>query len=362
MKRAWVLAKPAIAEQDEIGANTIEANRHECILSDSSAMQTPPKTAVIKQASLERRNTSNACSMPTPVTPGDFGASRPFVPSPSIERTPLTSTAGYNSTYRHKQPSSIPSWPPAGVKKRQLPSAPPTLSQSSKRPRIAPRPALPSIEVDLLQTKPAAGQIRQSVEQGFQILPASAGGSALILSKNAPMSGESMDGHHVGVRQSKGAGLRIDTKAAETGAPPMSKTEPTSDEKLVAEFFQTHQDFRRELDNLAEKLHSANKRADAAELRAQQAENEVYRANNAGFAKLKLSSDNHQKELQKEKSLHHSLQVRCNEMEQSIRWKNRWIEELKQELEQVKQMSGAVRSGYARTVEKKWYGPPLGRE
>ena len=164
------------------------------------------------------------------------------------------------------------------------------------------------------------------------------------------MPGENMDRNHAGVRQSRGAGLRIDTKAAKTGAPPKPENELTSGEKLVADYFRTHKDFRRELDNLVEKLDAANKRADAAELRTQQAENEVYRANNVGFAKLKFEADNHHKELQRQQSLHANVQRRCDELEQSIRWKNRWIEELKQEVEQEKRMS--MRSEYAMTVEK----------
>lgn len=204
----------------------------------------------------------------------------------------------------------------------------------------------------MLQAKPAAGSVRQSVKQGPQEPPALAEGSAMISSRNGLMSGESMGGNHAGMRQSKGAGLRIDTKAAESAALPMPKNEPTSGEKLVADYIQTLKDFRRELNNLAQKLDIANKRADAAELRAQHAENEVYRANNASFAKLKQTLDDHQKELQRQQSLHGSLQVRCNALEQSIRWKNRWIEELKREIEEERQMSGVVRSEDAKTVEE----------
>ena len=358
IKRTRASATPTIVGQQKTGANTTDAKGHEYSPSDFNAMQIPPKTAVPTQASLERHTTSNAYSIPTPVTPGDFGAGRSSVPSPGNLMTPLTSIAGYTNRYRYLQPSS----PPSGAKKRQMPSGPPPFPQSSKRPRISSRSALPSIEVDALQSKAAAGPIRQSVEQGPQISPALAKGSALILSTNGRMPRESMDGNHTGTRQSKGAGLRIDTKAAEPAAPPMPEKEPASAEKLFADYATTHKEFRKELDNLAQKLKNANKRADAAELRSRQAENKVYQANNAGFAQLKLQGDNYQKEIQRQQTWYTSLKIRCDALEQSIGGKNLEIEGLKRALEQERQMSADVRSGYAKTVEKSGFGPSLGRE
>lgn len=176
------------------------------------------------------------------------------------------------------------------------------------------------------------------------------------------MPRESMDGNHTGTRQSKGAGLRIDTKAAEPAAPPMPEKEPASAEKLFADYATTHKEFRKELDNLAQKLKNANKRADAAELRSRQAENKVYQANNAGFAQLKLQGDNYQKEIQRQQTWYTSLKIRCDALEQSIGGKNLEIEGLKRALEQERQMSADVRSGYAKTVEKSGFGPSLGRE
>ena len=358
VKKAWVSATPTIAVQHESGANTIESNDHEYIPGGFNAMPIPPKTATPMQASPDRRTTSNAYSIPTPVTPGDFGAGRSCGPSPGNVMTPLTSTAGYTNRYRYLQPHS----PPSGAKKRQMPSGPPPLLPSSKRPRISSRSALPSIEVDSLQVNAAAGPIRQSVEQGPQTSPALAEGSALILSRNGLRLGESMDGNHTGMRQSKGAGLKIDTKAAESAAPRMPTKESTSAEILFADYAKTHTEFRNEIDNLAQKLRNANKRADAAELRSREAENKVYQANNAGFNKLKLQGDNYQKEIQRHQTWNVSLQIRCHAFEQSIGRKNQEIEELKWALEQERQMSAVVRSGAAKTVEKSGFGPSLGRE
>ena len=347
IKRTWDSATPTIAGQQKSGANTTDAKGHEFLPIDFNAIQIPSKTAAPTQASLGRPTTSNAYSIPTPVTPGDFGVGRSSVPSPGNVMTPLTSTAGYTNRYRYLQPSSLPS----GAKKRQMSSGPPPFLPSSKRPRISSRSALPSIEVDSLQFNEAAGPIRQSVEQGSQISPALAQGSAPILAKNGPMPAESMDGNRTGARQSKGAGLRIDTKAAESAAPPLPEKEPASTEKLFADYAKTHEEFRNELDNLAQKLKNANKRADAAELRSRQAENKVYQANNAGFAQLKIQGDNYQKDIQRYQTWYTSLKIRCDALEQSIGGKNLEIERLKRALEQERQMSAVVRSKYAKTGE-----------
>ena len=232
-----------------------------------------------------------------------------------------------------------------------MPSGPPPFLPSSKRPRISSRSALPSIEVDLLQPKAAAGSIRQSIEQGPQISPALAEGSALVLARNGHMSDEKIDGKRTGARQSKGAGLRIDTKAAESAAPPMPEKEPASTEKLFADYAKTHEEFRNELDTLAQKLKTANNRANAAELRSRQAENKVYQANNAGFAQLKIQGDNYQKDIQRYQTWYTSLKIRCDALEQSIGGKNLEIERLKRALEQERQMSAVVRSKYAKTGE-----------
>lgn len=177
------------------------------------------------------------------------------------------------------------------------------------------------------------------------------------------MPRESMDKNHAGARQSKGTGLRIDTKAAESAAPPMPEKESTPAEKLFADYAKTHGDFRIELDNLAQKLKAANKRATAAELKSDKdAKNEIYRNNDEHFAMFKLQGDNYEKELQRHQTWSRSLKVRCDALEQSIGRKNQEIEGLKWALQQERQMSAVVRSKYAKTAENSGSGASLGGE
>ena len=89
-------------------------------------------------------------------------------------------------------------------------------------------------------------------------------------------------------------------------------------EELYADYFKTHELFRRELDNLVQELTAAKKRADAAELRAQKAENMICRVNYASFAKLKAQEDGHRKENEKQQRVNESLLARCEDLEK--RW------------------------------------------
>lgn len=176
------------------------------------------------------------------------------------------------------------------------------------------------------------------------------------------MSGEKMDGNHAGVRQSKGAGLRIDTKAAELAALPTSGNKPTSGEKLYTDYIKTHYEFRKEHDNLDQELRTANERADAAEVRIKQAENHAYQTNKVAFSQLKQRGELYQKEFRKQQNLYTSLRIRCDALEQNIGGKNQEIEELKWELEQERQISVVVRSEYAKTVGNSDFGSSFGRE
>ena len=204
---------------------------------------------------------------------------------------------------------------------------------------------LPSEPENLLQTKTAVIPSRQSEKQGPQISPASAEGSTLSLSKDGPLFGEKMNEHHVGARQSQEAGLKINTQVAESAAP------PTPGDKLYADYVNTHDEFRRELDNLARALTAANKRADTAELRIQKAENKLYQANNVGFAKLKIQEELLRKESEKQHRECKSLRIRCDALELSIETKHKAIEKLKRHLVEERQMSVLVRNEHAKTVE-----------
>lgn len=243
-----------------------------------------------------------------------------------------------------------------------MPSIPSPLSQSSKRQRVLSRPVLPSQEVSLLHVKMEADPSPQSQNQRPQIPPASVEGSALSLSRHEPMSGEKIDGNHAGVRHSKGAGLRINTKVAELAAPLLLGNETTSGEKLYADYVKTHDEFRRELDNLAHELDAANKRADAAELRSKKAENMVYQANNASFAKLQTQVHRHMKEHETQQRENRSLMTQRHALERSIDGKNQEIDELKWALGQERQMSANVRSELSKAVENLGFGPLFSKQ
>ena len=243
-----------------------------------------------------------------------------------------------------------------------MPSEPSPLSQSSKRQRVSSRPVLPSQEVSLLHVKMEADPSHQSETQEPQIPPASAEGLALSLSRNEPTSGENIDGSHAGVRHSKGAGLRINTKAAEPAAPLPPRNETTSGQALYTDYIKTHDEFRRALDNLAHELDAANERAHAAELRTQKAENTVYQANNARFAKVQTQGDRQKKENERQQRENRSLMTQCHVLERSVDGKNQEIDELKWALGQERQMSANVRSELSKAVENLGFGPLFSRQ
>lgn len=353
IENIWVLTTPGLAQQHESEANTIGANGHNSIHSNFDAIHMAPKPAGPTRTSQARRTISNPYmppkpAVPTPIsqgrhtisdaptmlTPGDLSARRPPLPSSDNAMTSLASLAGLTSRQSQLQPIPLPSLPPSGARKRRMPSEPAPLSQSSKRQRVVSRPVSPSEEANQLQVKTAAYSSRQSEIQGLQIPPASAAGSALSLFESGPMPGEKVDGNRAAERQSKGKGLRINTMAAESAAPTLPENETTSEEKLYADYVTTHEEFRKELDNLAHGLNAAKKRADAATLHIQTAENIVYQANNAGFAKLKVQEDKYKKENEAHRRANRLLVIRCHTLERKIDEKNQEINELKLELEQ----------------------------
>ena len=83
-------------------------------------------------------------------------------------------------------------------------------------------------------------------------------------------------------------------------------------------------------------------------LRVRIAENMVYQANNAGFAKLKMQEDTYKKENERQQRAYKSLMIRCDALELSISGKNQEIDELKWDLKHEQQMSAIVRSEHAR--------------
>ncbi len=376
INRACVLTPPEPAEKQESKVDTIGASDHNNIYGDLDAIHIAPKSTVSTPKSQGRRTTGNTYyilpkpAVPTPtrqgcqaisnayiqLTPTDFSARRSPMPSPFAVSS-LASPAGFTSPQFAPHTTPLPSSLPSGAKRRQMPSEPSPLSQSSKRQRVLSRPVLPSQEVSLLHVKMEADPSPQSETQGPQIPPASVEGLALSLSRNEPVSGEKIDGNHAVVRHSKGAGLRINTKVAELAAPLLPGNETTSGEKLYADYVKTHNEFRRELDNLTHELDAATKRADAAELRIKKAENMVYQANNASFSKLRTQQDRHKKEHETQQRENRSLMTKCYALERSIDGKNEEIDELKWALGQERQMAANVRSELSKAVENLGFGP-----
>ena len=170
----------------------------------------------------------------------------------------------------------------------------------------------------------------------------------MSLSGNGSTSNGKKAVDRVGLRQSKGPGLRINTQAARLAAPLPLEAEPTHAEKLYADFIITHKALRTELDQLTRELRTANEQAKEAELRARKAENMVYQVNSANFQKLKGLEDKYRVEIQNsvrkyqmlvvslesQQRKNKTLEMRCMDLSWTI-------EKLKEELGQdrEKQMS-----------------------
>ena len=182
----------------------------------------------------------------------------------------------------------------------------------------------------------------------------------MSLSENGPTSDEKIAVDRVGVRQSKAAGLRIDTQAAGLAAPLPLETEPTHVEKLYADFISTHKALREELDHLTHELRTANKRANEAELRARKAENMWYQANTANFRKLKELEDKHRVEIQSKARKYQTLEInlenqqrRNKALEMRCKDLNWTIEKVKGELGQKRQRQvSAFLSEHTKTTQE----------
>ena len=126
-------------------------------------------------------------------------------------------------------------------------------------------------------------------------------------------------------RQAEGAGLTINTEVAEGNAPPGPVDEPTSLEKLCADFLETREDLCEKIDHLAGEVTTAKERAVVAERSFHEAENRVYQANNARFATVKQMEDKYKKESG-------SLKTRCDALEKIMQRKNQAIDQLRYDL------------------------------
>ena len=166
----------------------------------------------------------------------------------------------------------------------------------------------------------------------------------MSLSGNGSTSNEKLAVDRVGVRQSKGPGLRINTQAAGLAAPLPLEAEPTHAEKLYADFISTHKALRTELDHLTRELRTANEQAKEAELRARKAENMIYQVNSANFQKLKELEDKHRVEIQNRARKYQMLVVnfenqqrRNNALEMRCKDLSWTIEKMKEELVRERQ-------------------------
>ena len=397
--RAWVWnSTTETPTQDESKANIVVASGHDNIHGDFDAVNitpkttTPtPKTTVPTLVASGPNTAGNAYYFPSPPTANDSSAGRspgqPFAfPSagldatrsvycfptpqtaedPSASRLPgrspalpvFPSTSPVNNANRPTQRPLLRS-PLSFAQKRHLASEPSPPAPETKRQRV-----LPFVPAHLPQAKIIA---QHCEEQEPRSLPATPAGTAVSLAGNSPTSNEKMAMVRLGVRQSKGPGLRINTQAAGLAATPAQRTEPTHGEKLYADFTTIHKALRGELDHLTrelrvrgDSLRAANERASEAELRARNAENMRYQANSANFQKLKELENKHRAEIQSrvrkcqtlETNLDHqrrrneTLEARCK----NLNW---MIEKLKGELgpERQRQVSAFLKEHTKSTQE-----------
>ena len=248
--RTWIWTTPKTPEQYESKTYTVKASANDSIHSDFDAVHATPKTAAPTLTSQGHEAIGNACGIPTPLTATDFSADRlpkhsPVHPIPSL-------TSPINHANRPELRELLPP-PLPGATKRHITSEPSPLAQSPKRQRILLREPR-----NLPQAKTTVKPSRHFENQGPQLLPMSPGSPALSLSENGPTSGEKMDVDRVSVRQSKGAGLRINTQAAESAAPLRLKNELTRGEKLYVDYVKNYEEFCREFENLNWELCAAN--------------------------------------------------------------------------------------------------------
>ena len=317
IKSPLVISTSETNGRDE--SEAIVVSDHDSIHGNFDAIHTVPKIAVPTLTSHGRQRSNNSS---TALTSKDFGAGKSPMPSPSTVMTSLDSPADSTNRqrYRYLLPKVFPSSATIGGQKRHIPSELSPLFRSAKRPRL-----VPSQPADLLQPNTIPSPIRRSVEEETQILQAQIERSAPNLSRNDPKSCQSFDGDHVANRQAEGEGLTINTEVAEGTAPPGPVDEPTSLEKLCADFLETREDLCEKIDHLAGEVATAKERAVVAERSFHEAENRVYQANNARFATVKQMEDKYKKESG-------SLKNRCDALEKIMQRKNQAIDQLRYDL------------------------------
>ena len=341
--KAWVLYTPENPPvKYESKAEIRLRGKLDDIHGDFDAVRITPQTTEPIQRCKINDAVGNAYIIPTPLTSQGLSGEGSPRRSPDDTIRSLISTANNmdGQTNRLLLPSPL-----SAVKKRQTPSEPSPLAQGPKRQRILPNPP---------EVRTPAGTSRQFDQQGPKLLPASSGGSALDLSEYGPVSGEKVAEDHVRVHQSKGAGLRINTQVAEAAARLPSRNEPTRGEKLFADYVKSQEAFHKELDNLSHELTAANRRANEAELRAQEAENKTYRANSINFARLKESTDKHESDLRDKEREYRGLATRCNRLEHSMKKAKGRITELELELQRERQASVNARSQKLNPLGSSW--------
>lgn len=341
--RDWTWVAPETPAQHESNTGKIMASDHDNVHVDLDAVHKTPKTAT-PRLSRGHNVINNAYSIPTPVTAKDFSADGSPGRSSGNSKPSLTSTALNTDPRGNRQLKPFLASPLSGVTKRQSSPDPSSPAQGPKRQRM-----LLSQSAHQPQLKTVAGQSHHFERQGLQLVPTSAERSAVGLSGNGATSGEMREENHVGMRQSRGAGLRINTQAAELAAPPPPRKEPTREEQLYADYVKTHDAFRTELNNLALDLDAAKMRAKMAEVRAREAENMTYKAKNANFTQVQQLTQNHRADIQAQKR---KLRIHCKAFEESINEKDKEIIGLKRELQRERQASVTVRSELAKTVQE----------
>ena len=312
--RTWTWTTPETPDQYESRTDTIVASANDSIHSDFDAVHATPKTAAPTSTSQGHKAISNAYGIPTPLTATDLSAEGLPGQSPVHSMCSLTS---HNNTANTPELEKLLPPPLPGAKKRQISSETSPLAQSPKRQRV-----LPPETTNLPQAKTAVGPSRHLEDQGPQLLPMSPEGRALSLSEHGSTSGAKMDVDRVNVRQSKGAELRINTRAAESAAPLRPKNEPTRGEQLYADYVKNHEAFRKGLDNLIQELCAANQRADVAELQAvqaQEAANKGYQANFANFKRLKELEESYKADVQSKERRNRMLERKFDEQERELR-------------------------------------------
>ena len=305
----------------------MEGSGHSSIHGDFDAVHTSPKTTILTPT------TSGPDTAVKARSAQDLNGDTPPGLTPALRKFSLTSPA---STANRPSSSPILPSPLSGATKRHLASEPSPLAQDAKRQRmIPPGPANP------LQAVTAATPSHHLEKQGSQSLPVTLADTALGSSRNGPIA---VDRVRVGVRPIKGAGLRIDTQAAEFPVRLLPRTEPTHEEELYADYVRTHKVLRGELDNLSHELCAANERANTAELRARKAENMRYQANVASFQMLKELEDKHRIDTREQRCGHNMLQKQleqqlrdCTVLQTRCRTKDRIIAHLRRQLEQERE-------------------------